>query len=366
MHAIIPGIQAEKPDEIIEEALNGKYVVRKTLSDFCTWLQDVNKKKFNHAVHATHHVLRGFYSHNDINTQKIKIPIRDLSYVQTTDDRLPLYDIIEVDNDGTKEKVKKIRRELIKTFLDQFSLRYRIIMMRIKDTGADSGDVLNWTLNCIRYQENQERIFFRLKRRKTGQFVCHFLSKETTQLIRRYDKQFRAHVDDNDIIFVQTINEFKSLFHRVHGRLFIQDEDELNLTGVDTKNLFDACRTAIEKLEKILSDEDKPSSILRKNPQSQLRPKRFRKVFFDACDDAGIPVDIKRLFMGKKDVANQSYESKSRQDLELYYEKIEPMITIYSDPDPVPSIELEKLRKEMEQEIPDLKKRNDIVRKSIV
>ena len=27
------------PDEIIEESLNGKYVVRETLSDFCTWDQ---------------------------------------------------------------------------------------------------------------------------------------------------------------------------------------------------------------------------------------------------------------------------------------------------------------------------------------
>ena len=350
------------PDEIIEEALNGKYVVRESLSDFCTWLQDVKGKKFNHAVHATHHVIRGFYSHNDVNTQKIKIPVRDPSYVQTTDDNLPLYDIVEVEVNGNKEKIKKIRRDLIKKFFDQFSFRDRVMMMCIKDTGADSGDVMKWTLQSMRYQENQDRIFIRLKRRKTGQYVCYFLSKETSKLIRRYEKQLRESADDTDLIFVQSMKEFKTVFCRDHGRQFIRDSDELNLTGLDTKNLSDACRTATTKLEKILSNEDNPTNILRKNQQSPLRPKRFRKVFSDACDDAGIPVDIKRLFMSKKDSANQSYEPKSRQDLELYYEKIEPIITIYSDPDLIPSEELQKLRMQIEiekQEKESMRKETD-------
>ena len=351
------------PDEIIEEALNGKYVVRETLSDFCTWLQDEKGKTFNHAVHITHHVVRGIYSHNDINTQKIKIPTRDPSLVQTTDDNLPLYDIVEIEEeDGKKHKVKKIRRELIRKFFDLMPFRDKIQMMCIKDIGADSGDIQKWTLGLIRNQESQERIFIRLKRRKTGQYVCYFLSKETTQLIRRYEKQYRELADDSELIFVQSMIEFKAAFCREHGRQFIKGSDEINLTGLTTKNLSDACRVAAERLEKLLENEGSPIKILRRNQQSPLRPKRFRKVFSDACDDAGLPVDIKRLFMGKKDPANQSYEPKSRQDLELYYERIEPIITIYSDPDPIPTEELQKLKarlKASELEKEDLRKKQD-------
>ena len=64
----------KNPDEIIEEALNGKETVRSRLSDFCTWLQQEKEKKFNSSVNAAYSVIRGFYSHDDVNTQKIRSP----------------------------------------------------------------------------------------------------------------------------------------------------------------------------------------------------------------------------------------------------------------------------------------------------
>lgn len=244
----------------------------------------------------------------------------------------------------------KIKRQLISRFFDMLSFRNKVFMMCIKDTGADSGDVGKWTLGLIRYQEDYDKIFIRLKRSKTGQIACYLLSKETTKLIRRYEKQYREFADDSEIVFVQSVKEFKRAFFTKHRRQFDKENDEMVLTAFDIDNLSDQCRKASAELEKILIAEGNPTRILRKNQQSPLRPKRFRKVFSDACDYAGIPVDIKRLFMGKKDPANQTYEGKSRQNLELYHDSIESIVTIYSDPDPVPSEELQRLRAQIKAE----------------
>jgi hypothetical protein len=339
------------PDAIIEEALAGKFVVKESLSDFCNWLEDEKNMKRNHAIHAAYEIIRGFYSHNDINTQKIRTPTKDPSEVQTTDDVLPLFEIVEtVHEDGKKEKVKKIRRGLLTKFLDLLPFRDKVIMMCIKDTGADDGDILRWTLGNIRYQEpGQERIFIRLNRQKTRRFVCYFLSKETTKMVRRYEKLYREFASDDEPIFVQSETQFKAQFFREHGRPFMKERDEMHLKVISTHTLSDSCRNAAKKLEKILKDEGNPTQILRRYSQSPLRPKRFRKVFSDACDYVGIATDVKRLFMGKKEDSNQPYGGKSRQDLELYFDKLEPVITIYSDPEPIASPEIQKLRNDLKR-----------------
>jgi len=366
IHSYMPlfiEFKQKTPDEIIEEALNGKYVVKESLSDFFNWLEDVKGMKRNQAIHAAYEIVRGFYSHNDINTQKIRTPTKDPSEVQTTDDVLPLFDIVEIEHEnGKKEKIKKIRRLFLAKFLDLLPFRDKVIMMCIKDTGADDGDILKWNLGLIRYQEpGQERIFIRLTRQKTRRYVCYFLSKETSKLIRMYEKQYREFVSDDEPIFVQTVNQFKTQFHRDHHRPFIADSDDMVLESITTHTLSDSCRNAARKLEQILKDEGNPVKILRKGKQSPLRPKRFRKVFSEACDYVGIKTDIKRLFMGKKDDSNQPYEPKARHDLELFFDRIEPVITIYSDPDPIPSEELQRLRTQIEIE----KKSNYDLKKEI-
>ena len=75
------------------------------------------------------------------------------------------------------------------------------------------------------------------------------------------------------------------------------------LAPLSAKTLSDACRTASEKMENLMKNEGTPVKILTRNNPSPLRPKRFRKVFGDACDYVGVTTDIRRLFMGKKDDA---------------------------------------------------------------
>jgi len=324
----------KNPDDIIEEALKGKEVVKARLSDFCTWAEEEKGKKFNASVHGAYHIIRGFYSHNDINTQKIRTPKTEPSEVQFTDDTVPLFDIIEVEkSDGTKEKEKRIKREFIKSFLECLSDRDKIICMAIKDSGLDASDLLDLTLKTIRYQDsNSERIFIRSLRNKTGEIFATFLTKETSKLVRNYVQLHRKNANDDEPIFVQSNHEFKIEFNKRNHRKFDPSIDELAPHGLESHYLAKCFRVATEKLEKLLSTSEKPYRILQRNKQSPLRPKRFRKLFNDVCDSAGIPVDIKRVFMGKSDPANKAYEGKSRQDLELYYEKIEPKLTIYSEP----------------------------------
>jgi len=350
----------KNPDQIIEEALAGKYVVKESLSDFATWLQDIKHKSFNHAIHGSYHIIRGFYSHNEVNTQKITTPVMDPSKVQTTDDNLPLFNYREIGDGDEKQLVMELRRDFIGKFFDFFDLKYKTIMMCIKDTGADSGDIMDWTLEMIRYQEQYERIFIRILRKKTRQYACHFLSKETTKLIRRYEKMHRANAQDSDHVFVHSAREFKSEFYKKYGRSFVPGTDKLDLQKLTTNNLSDAARAATRQMEKMLSEEGTPMKILRSGQQSPLRPKRFRKVFSDACDYAGIPVDIKRLFMGKANKANEEYEGKSRQNLEMYYaNKLEPVLAVYSKPKGMEVEEIRKLEKKLEEKEQEHQKKMD-------
>lgn len=318
----------KNPDEIIEEALAGKYVVKESLSDFQTWLEDEKGKKFNHAVQISYYTIRGFYSHNNINTQKIRTPKVEPSKVLTDDDRVPLFDIIETERDGKTLKEKVLRREFLKSFLEFLSPRDKIIAMCLKDSALDSGDLLSLPLSSIRYQDpKEERIFVRTIRSKTREFVCSFFSTETTKLLKNYERMYRKDALDTEPIFVQSARDFKIEFTKIHQRPFMKDLDEMILKPVNTHILSMNFRTATKKLEKQLGQK-----LLMGNNQSPLRPKRFRKLFSDVCSDVGLDTDIKRIFMGKSDPANKTYESHSRQSLELFFEKIEPKLTIYSEP----------------------------------
>ena len=342
----------KNPDEVIEESLKGKETIKARLSDFCTWSQDVKGKKLNASIHGSYHIIRGFYAHNDINTQKIRTPRVEPSEVQFTDDNVPLFDIIEVEkSDGTKEKEKRIKREFIKNFLECLSSRDKIICMCIKDSGMDSSDILDLTLKTVRYQDpSAKRIFIRDLRNKTGEILATFFSTETTKLIKNYVQLHRKNANDDQPIFVQSAQEFKVEFYKTHKRRFDFSIDKLDLKAVDPHYLAKCFRIATKKLEKLLSTSEKPVRILQRNKQSPLRPKRFRKLFNDVCDGAGIPTDIKRVFMGKSDPANKVYEGKSRQDLELYFEKIEPKLTIYSEPrNESDLLEIKRLKEELQK-----------------
>lgn len=334
------------PDEIIEEALNGKETVRTRLSDFCSWLQENKGKKFNASVNAAYSVIRGFYSHNDINTQKIRSPKLKPTDVQNTDDLVPLFDI--VDMDGQKKKV--VKRQFIRDYLECMVYRDKVVNMCLISCGMDDGDLLKLPLAVIRYQDpNSDRIFIRNFRNKTGEIINTFFTKETTRLVRSYEQKYRKDAPDSEPIFVKTKSMLKQSFTRINRRPFDSANDELNFEPIDPHVLAINNRNAVKRFEKLLSSQEKTVKFLQSKKQSPLRPKRWRKMFNDACDAAGIPTDIKRIFMGKSDPANKPYGGKSKQDLEMYYELVEPNLTVFSEPEINPSHETNELKKQMEE-----------------
>jgi len=320
------------PDGLIEEALAGKHVVKERLSDFFNWMQEEKGKSFYTSLHSSFRIIRGFYSHNDINTQKIRTPKPDPSEVQFSDDAVPLFDVVDVFENNLTIKKKQLKREFLNDFFDCLSRRDRLIAMCLKDSGLDSGDLLGLQLFTIRFQEQySDRIFIKFTRQKTKEIVCTFLSKETTKLVKNYATLNRKNALDSEVIFAESKAEFQKRFSKEHGRKFDSEKDVMNLQQIDPHSLSRNFRNATIKLEKILESKNRPYHILRHSKQSPLRPKRFRKLFNDACDTAGVPTDIKRVFMGKSDPSNKTYEGKSRQDLEIYYEQVEPYISLSDD-----------------------------------
>ena len=337
----------KSPDEIIEEALNGKETIRTRLSDFCTWLQQEKEKKFNASVNAAYSVIRGFYSHNDVNTQKIRSPKLKPTEVQNTDDLVPLFDI--VDMDGQKKKI--LRCTFIRDYLECMAYRDKVVNMCLISCGMDDGDLLKLPLATIRYQDpNSERIFIRNFRNKTGEIINTFFTKETTKIIKSYEQKYRKDAPDSEPIFSKKKSLLKQSFAKNHGRQFDGENDDLDFEAIDPHILTINNRNAVKKLEKLLSSQEKSVKFLQSKKQSPLRPKRWRKLFNDVCDAAGVPTDIKRIFMGKSDPANKPYGGKSKQDLEMYYEMVESNLTIFSEPDTKPSShETEELKRQMEE-----------------
>ncbi len=318
----------KSPDQIIEEALNGKETVRSRLSDFCTWLQHEKGKKFNASVNASYSIIRGFYSHNDINTQKIRSPKIKPADVQSTDDLVPLFDIVETN--GKKNKV--LRRTFVHDYLECMTYRDKVINICLISSGMDDGDLLKLSLATIRYQDpNSDRIFIRNFRNKTGEIINTFFTKEATTMVRSYEQKYRKDASDSEPLFVKKKSILKQKFTKTNGREFDKDIDNLEFESIDPHVLAMNNRNAVKKLEKLLSSQENSVKFLQRAKQSPLRPKRWRKLFNDACDSVGVPTDIKRIFMGKSDPANKPYGGKSKQDLEIYYEMVEPLLTIYSD-----------------------------------
>ena len=172
----------KSPDELIEEALAGKHVVKERLSDFFNWMQEEKQKSFYTALHSSFQIICGFYFHNDINTQKIRSPKPDPSEVQFSDDAVPLFDIVEINEDGKTVKKKQLKRDFLKLFFEHLSFRDKIIAMCLKDSGLDSGDLLNLPLYLIRFQDNSsDRIFIKFTRQKTKEIISTFFSKETSR-----------------------------------------------------------------------------------------------------------------------------------------------------------------------------------------
>jgi len=317
------------PDELIDELLNADQImIPKILKgrlihaiNFCKGIiksQDENSLH-NNVVTGIYGTIRGFYSHNLPFKVSIRTPKYKPRTVVTTDAITPLTEIT-INEDG--KKIVDIQRDIFKRFLNELQLRDQVVVAGLLSSGMDSGDIVKVTIGMIREQSEHDRIFFSNFRNKTGEILNTFWSIEATALARKYLNTERRGAGDDECLLVcgkrQQKRDFFVLYHRAYNAT--KDQGLLpKLRPLTEKALA-------RKLRKTAADIDIP---LKKGVQSPLRPKKYRKLFSDACDKAGIGENKRKIFMGKSDKSDKVYAGVSRHELEIYYELVEQYVTIY-------------------------------------
>lgn len=328
------------PDELIEEALTDNENGEINLSAFFTLLK---KQGIDHnsAIVRSYGIIRGFYKHNKITTQGWHTPKMIPKAIEQTDSDLPLFSMDQ------KTKKLDLNRPLFRRFLKELSARDEVIALCLISTGLDDGDLLKLTLGFVREQDpSHDRIFLSNFRSKTMEAVKVFFSKEATKRLREYVRKERADGKDSDSIFVTSLTERKKQFQRKYHRDYSNMDYELlpPAAFLRAETLATNFRHAAERI----------GTTLQKDKQSPLRPKRLRKVFKDACQAGRIGDDMANIFMGKADRSNKVYLGKSREELEIYYEMLEPFVTVFSEK--INEDEILKLKLDQEGQSANLKR----------
>ena len=165
-----------------------------------------------------------------------------------------------------------------------------------------------------------------------------FFSLTASKKLRDYVSKERSKAIDGDPLFVINNAERKKEFRKRYGRAYrTEDLDKLpNDTRLTPNSLAINFRNATLSM----------GIYIPSRQQSPLRPKRLRKVFESACTHAGIDHDLRDLFMGHSGNQSKTYQGKSREELEFYYEMVEPKITIQVDEE---SDELDRLHEELKK-----------------
>ncbi|GKS67752.1 hypothetical protein YTPLAS73_12990 [Nitrosarchaeum sp.] len=277
------------PDELIEECLIDSEIGYDRVSDYYKKLSE--RCSMGTAIVICFGAIRGFYTHNKINTKfwnSPKIPVRD---VEKTDEELPLF---------VRSESKKLvlNREVLLPFLKKLNDRDESIALGMLSSGMDIGDILNLKISDVKYQID-DRLYFHNQRPKTGEEYKTFWSKEATKKVRIYCEYHRLFAKDSDYLFVSSQQNTK-IENVVIERNFRYVARYLHIKLITLK-------------------------------QSPLRPKRFRKCFQSGCQYAGLPIQTIQTFMGQKGEQVKTYMGKSKEELLSYYEQAEPHLTVYED-----------------------------------
>ena len=339
------------PDILIEEALKDNEEGDQRLSKFRKWgiEQGLDPET---ARLGTQGVLRGFYSHNKINTKGWTIPKKTVKNVAKTDANHPLFKQVKFGE--TKQLV--LDRELIRKYLSHLNHRDQIIFLSLVSTGLDDGHLLSLNVDFVTMQD-QKRLFLYENRNKTGVEFKTLFSIEASKAIREYVRRERKNAVGSDPLFVTDLSERKKKFKRIHKREY---------TNLDIDSLPESTRLSGIGLATNYRRATKKMGIqIQKNKQSPLRPKRLRHVFRSACSYAGIEPDLVRVFLGHEGEQSQTYLGKSREELEFFYEMVEPKITIYEDEQRPGTEEILKLKdhvKKQDEKIARVERENELSR----
>ena len=313
---------SKTPDLLIQEATQDTELAEDRLADLFSWCKSMGQDP-NSCIIGIYGTLRGFYSHNKIDTKSWHSPKMRPKEVDQTDANYPLFSI----NEDTRKLV--LNKQLLRDFLKSLNRRDEVIAMCLMSSGLDIGDLIKLNLDFVRNQDDHKRLFVSNFRSKNGEWIRTFIGVEATKALRKYIKQNRKDAEDSEPIFVSSIRDKN--------------------TRMDSANIATNFRIAQERLGIHLAPKK----------QGPLRPKRLRKVFRTACQIAAVGDDMTRVFMGQKSQSSKIYLSKSREELEIFYEMVEPFLTLYTETTDDQAIS--KLKQEFHQERKDLLQNYEIL-----
>ncbi|MGY5148801.1 MAG: tyrosine-type recombinase/integrase [Candidatus Nitrosopumilus sp. bin_68KS] len=304
------------PHNLVSEALENPEHGEDRLYECFEWCKKHNQNH-NSAIIGVYGVLRGFYSHNNVDTRRWSSPKMQPRQVMQTDAGYALFRT----NDTTKKL--ELDMTLVRSFLKKLSFRDETIAVCLFSSGLDIGDLAKIDLSFVAGQQKSQRLFLSGYREKNGEWIKTFFSREATSMLRKYVLEERLDAADSEPIFVTSKKERKRQFKKEHGRRFASDGIDTLPRGrrIDTR----VVATNFRKAQELLGIQ------LQNGIQAPLRPKRFRHGFRQACQHAGLQDDMARVFMGQKGMSSKTYQSKSREELETFYEMVEPYVTVYSD-----------------------------------
>ncbi|MEX0862616.1 hypothetical protein [Nitrosopumilus sp.] len=304
------------PDELITEAAKDNELAESRLADVFSWCKNDGLNE-NSCIIGIYGTLRGFYSHNKIDTRNWHSPKTKPKEVDQTDANYPLFSV------NQNNRKLTLNKSLLRDFLKSLNRRDEVIALCLISSGLDIGDLIKLNLEFVRNQDNHKRLFLSNFRNKTGEWIKTFFSIESTNALRKYIREKRFNADDSEPIFVSSIREKRN--------------------RVDSASIATNFRIAQQRLGIYLSQ----------GKQGPLRPKRLRKVFRTACQIAAVGDDMARIFMGQKSQSSKIYLAKSREELEIFYEMVEPFITLYSEISD--DTELSKLKQQHHEEKEELR-----------
>jgi len=291
-------LMGSSPDELLAEGVDS---AMKGLTDYFLWLMGeeveglpVRDKTVSWNTACTiQSMIRGFYTHNDlIFPKRFKVPKRKRSAVSQRDSRTPVFGYDE-------ESEETYLNGMLSQFVSNLNFRDQTVAICLLATGADAADLLSLKIEFIQDGRGRVTSLPRIKwegnRLKDGFPFRTYLSREATNLLKRYVEQERIDAGDGEVLFVK--------------------EDGNPLT---VQALRDNFRSAAERMGYARTGQSNP-----------FRPKRLRHAFREACSAAHIDQGYSEAFMGHSSGVSASYLEKGEGSFLREYIMVEPYVTLF-------------------------------------
>jgi len=188
---------------------------------------------------------------------------------------------------------------MLSQFVSNLNFRDQTVAICLLATGADAADLLSLKIEFIQDGRGRVTSLPRIKwegnRLKDGFPFRTYLSREATNLLKRYVEQERTDAGHKDALFVK------------------EDGDPMTVQA-----LRDNFRCAAERM-----------GYARKGESNPFRPKRLRHAFREACSVAQIDQGYAEAFMGHSSGVSASYLEKGEGSFLREYLRIEPYVTLF-------------------------------------